>query len=66
MVAPDNDPANLKGVYDKYDDRTGVAVPKTSHNVAGVRHMRQADYEALASTDIQGDVVYVTTGASGA
>ena len=64
MVAPDNDPSNLRGVYDVYEDSTGTPSPlgAPKGQAVGVRHIREQDYEALADTDISGNVVYVTTG----
>ena len=64
MVAPDNDPSNLKGVYGVYEDSTGSPSPlgAPKGQAVGVRHIREQDYENLADTDISGDVLYVTTG----
>ena len=63
MVAPDNDPSNLRGVYAVYEDSTGIPSPLGSPKgqSVGVRHIREQDYEALGE-NISGDVLYVTTG----
>lgn len=62
MAAPDNDANNLKGVYAGYDDPTGTPTPlgrPASGDAIGMRQIKQAGYDALASTDVEGDVVYV-------
>lgn len=56
------------GIYDGYDDPTGVPSPKgrpAGGDAIGTRHITQAEYDALvASASVQGDVVYVITGES--
>lgn len=61
MAGDTNDDLNT-GIYDGYDDPTGTPTPlgrPASGDAVGMRQIKQADYDALASTDIEGDVVYV-------
>ena len=64
MVAPDNDPSNLKGVYDVYEDPTGTSSPlgAPKGQAVGVRHIREKQYQELNEDEISRGVVYVTTG----
>lgn len=58
---------DLINTYDGYDDPTGTPSPKgrpASGDSVGTRHITQEAYDALDSTEIEANVVYVTTGES--